>query len=91
MRTFKEWRDTYSHSRRPIPPMLHEDYDDPEGDIFHFWYLCNENSARVRMFIAGLNSLMDRCFPDTKREEQTVESHLNPNFIHKYIRITEDD
>jgi len=89
MRTFKEWRDGYH--RRPYPPMLYEDDEVTEGDIFHFWYLCNEDSPRVRMFIAGLNSLMDRCFPDTKRDEQTVESHLTPNFIHRYIRITEDD
>ena len=90
MRTFKEWRDGYNPNKRPFPPMLYEDYEVAEDDIFHFWYLCNEDSPRVLKFIAGLDDLMDRCFPETKIEEQTLKSHLNPHFIHRHIRITED-
>ena len=71
--------------------MLREDYEATKGDILHFWYLCNEDSPRVRMFIAGLDDLMDRCFPEEKHEEQTLESRLDPYFVHRHIRITEDD
>ena len=91
MKTFNEWRDGYAPSRRPIPSTLHEDYEVTEGDIFHFWYLCNEDSPRVLKFIAELNRLMDKCFPEMKIEEQTLKSHLNPYFIHRHIRITEGD
>ena len=73
MRTFKEWCDGYPISKcRPFPHPLTEEYED--DDILHFWYLCNEKSPAVKKFVAGLNDLLDECFPFNKKQTETQES-----------------
>ena len=89
MRTFKEWRDGCPSSKfRHFPLPLSEDYED--DDILHFWYLCNEKSPAVKKFVAGLNDLLDECFPGNKKQTETQESELSP-LIHRYIRVTNED
>ena len=89
MRTFKEWRDGCPSSKcRPFPNPIAEEYED--DDILHFWYLCNEKSPAVKKFVAGLNDLLEKCFPSNKKYTDTKESELSP-LIHRYIRVTSED
>ena len=89
MRTFREWRDGYPSSKcRHFPNHIAEEYED--DDILHFWYLCNEKSPAVKKFVAGLNDLLDECFPGNKKQTETQESELSP-LIHRYIRVTNED
>ena len=89
MRTFKEWCDGYPINKcRPFPHPLTEEYED--DDILHFWYLCNEKSPAVKKFVAGLNDLLEKCFPSNKKYTDTKESELSP-LIHRYIRVTNED
>ena len=96
MRTFKEWRDrstdlcsnTPIHTAGACMCRLDEEYED--GDILHFWYLCNQSSPAVKKFIVGLNDFMDECFPNEHKFADTVESELSP-LIHRYILVRHGD
>ena len=98
MRTFKEWRDCSTDlcSNTPIHTagayMCHlnesEEYED--GDILHFWYLCNQSSPAVQKFACGLYDLLNECFPDEHKFVDTVESELSP-LIHRYILVRHGD
>ena len=98
MRTFKEWRgDCFADhcSTTPIHTAgaytnqrLNENYED--GDILHFWYLCNQSSPTIQKFICGLYDLLNEVFPDEHKFVETVESELSP-LIHRYILVRHGD
>ena len=99
MRTFKEWRDDYPTAHCSNTPIhtagaymcrLNENEEYEDGDILHFWYLCNQSSPGVKKFILGLNDLMDECFPNEHKFADTVESELSP-LIHRYILVRHGD
>ena len=99
MRTFKEWRDDYPASHCSNTPIhtggacmcrLNEDEEYEEGDILHFWYLCNQSSPAVQKFACGLYELLNECFPDEHKFVDTVESELSP-LIHRYILVRHGD
>ena len=95
MTTFREWRDNngsaqfsaagaYTGNAR----LNEEEYED--GDILHFWYLCNQSSPAVQKFACGLYDLLNECFPDEHKFVDTVESELSP-LIHRYILVRHGD
>ena len=96
MRTFKEWRGNNGSAQFPAAGVyvssgsLNEDEEYEDGDILHFWYLCNQSSPAVKKFIVGLNDFMDECFPNEHKFVDTVESELSP-LIHRYILVRHGD
>ena len=98
MRTFKEWRDrstdlcsnTPIHTAGACMCRLDEDEEYEDGDILHFWYLCNQSSPAIQKFACGLYDLLNECFPDEHKFVDTVESELSP-LIHRYILVRHGD
>ena len=89
MMTFKEWCEGRHNSvRRKFSNSLVEEYDD--GDILHFWYLCNQDSPAVKRFILGLNDLMDECFPNEHKCTESKESE-HSSLLHRYILVSHGD
>ena len=89
MRILKEWCDRGPRKKyRHFPYNLTEEYED--GDILHFWYLCNQDSLGVKKFIVGLNDLMNDCFPNEQKFAETQESALS-SLIHRYILVRHGD
>ena len=102
MRTFKEWRDKHSNGNGSDIPLHaagvytpqrlneNEDKEYEDGDILHFWYLCNQSSPAVQKFACGLYDLLNECFPDEHKFVDTVESELS-SLIHRYILVRHGD
>ena len=101
MRTFKEWRGDCSTDHGSNTPIhtagaytgnarLNEDEEYEDGDILHFWYLCNQSSPAVQKFACGLYELLNECFPDEHKFVDTVESELSP-LIHRYVLVRHGD
>ena len=96
MRTFKEWRGNNGSAQFPAAgayvssSSLNENEEYEDGDILHFWYLCNQSSPAVQKFTCGLYDLLTECFPDEHKFVDTVESELSP-LIHRYILVRHGD
>ena len=95
MKTFKEWRGNNGSAQLPAAGVYmsrgslnEEEYED--GDILHFWYLCNQSSPTIQKFICGLYDLLIEVFPDEHKFVETVESELSP-LIHRYILVRHGD
>ena len=67
---------------------INEDYEN--GDILHFWYLCNQSSPTIQNFICGLDDLLEEVFPNEHNFVETVETDLSP-LIHRYILVCHGD
>lgn len=67
---------------------INEDYEN--GDILHFWYLCNQSSPTIQNFICGLYDLLEEVFPNEHNFVETVKTDLSP-LIHTYILVRHRD
>ena len=88
MRTFREWCDGRTPSKRFH---LAEDGDyDETNQILRFWYIVDKDVPGISKFVLGLSNLMADCFPEERKYTETLESD-NSSLVHRYICVCHED